>query len=399
MKKVVLFPALLSLALAFTGVSCSDDDGDDVAKTYSLSVNVTLPAGAESVGDITVTATHAQTAGTYTATIAAGETNTIIAELPTGQYAVSAKAQATASSVYTGSTAVQVYGNATCTIALSEVSESSLIFKEVYVASNNYYFKDLYWEIVNNSNEVQYLDQCIIGSMGSNWDGPSKWVDESGNMLPYYALNGYVLAFPGNGTDYPLQPGESVVIAQDAANHAEAQGDAAYPDLSDADWEAYLTSTSYSDTDYDTPNLIVIYDESASFYFGAGAFGQAPVLVKLPDGVKATDYAADSTNLATIPNSTSTSLYLKIPNQYVLDAIQIADNEEVAAGGTIYPNLLPKDDASYTWATAWGGKSIRRKAIAIDEDGRVRYQDTNNSAEDFIIDAPLTPGIAPTVVD
>lgn len=50
-------------------------------------------------------------------------------------------------------------------------------------------------------------------------------------------------------------------------------------------------------------------------------------------------------------------------------------------------------------SSAYSGKSLRRKVIAINN-GRVVYKDTNNSSEDFILGGQTpTPGTHPTGVD
>ncbi|MCD7709780.1 MAG: DUF4876 domain-containing protein [Porphyromonadaceae bacterium] len=399
MKNGIFLPVILALGFGFTGLSCSDDD-DNATKIYSLDVTVTLPEeiSATDIGDLNFTATNAQTAAAYNLSIDAESSLTATFEnLPAGTYTVKVEAEVSADSKLSGSASVQLYNDESITIDLNEVMASTLIFKEIYVSSYSYYFKDMYWEIVNNSDEVQYLDQCIIGHMDyTSSTSTAVWVDENGNSLEKYPLLDYVLAFPGNGTDYPLQPGESVVIAQDATDHSAVYD--VCPDLSNADWEAYLTSSSYTDTDYPTDNMTVIYDVNASFYFCSGAFGQGIILAKLPEGVNATDYAANSENIMTMPNSSSTTPFLMIPRQYVLDAVQIADEDDVAAGELSQRSVLERDDAGYTWAYAWSGQCIRRKAINI-ENGRVYYQDTNNSTEDFLVNQPLTPGVAPTSID
>ena len=60
---------------------------------------------------------------------------------------------------------------------------------------------------------------------------------------------------------------------------------------------------------------------------------------------------------------------------------------------------LPQDDATGVKGNPmYSAKCIRRKVTKI-ENGRPYYQDTNNSAADFLRDQPLTPGETPTSVD
>ena len=84
-----------------------------------------------------------------------------------------------------------------------------------------------------------------------------------------------------------------------------------------------------------------------------------------------------------------------IPSKYVLDAVDIWNS----SNENNYATFLSKDDAQGVLAsTAWAGKCVRRKVTKI-VNGRAYYQDTNNSANDFLNNQPLTPGVKPTEVD
>ena len=105
--------------------------------------------------------------------------------------------------------------------------------------------------------------------------------------------------------------------------------------------------------------------------FGLGFFGRAYVLARLPQGVTPEAFAADRSNIKTEPgNASATMEYLLIPSKYVLDAVDIWSEKETVH----YPTFLAKN-------------------------GRPYYQDTNNSANDFLNDQALTPGVTPTVAD
>ncbi|MBQ7987951.1 MAG: DUF4876 domain-containing protein [Bacteroidaceae bacterium] len=390
MKKFLNY-GLALLAVALTSpvfVACDDDD--DV-KTYDLTVELVLPEGVTSLTDLEVKATK----GTATTNIIMNSVTGTV-NLPQGSYDITVKG-AVAEDVTAkvqGTAKVDLYENTSVKVKLDLIYESPLLFKEIFCAGGKAgYTQDTYFEIVNNSDEVQYLDQLVMLYASAAQKAPNAW-QASGVTDIYYQSQGSVVAFPGSGKDYPIQPGQSVVIANDATNHQTADPDGIHSDLSKADWEIYLEYSRMGDTDYEAPNLSPIYYNNAYMRaFALGFFNGAYILAKLP--VTPEEYAADSTSYSTTPGTTSATLYMGIASKYVLDAVEAWDRDDAEH----YPYFLPKDDAHAVLApVGFEGKALRRKVAKI-ENGRVYYKDTNNSAEDFLTDQPQTPGIAPTAVD
>ena len=390
MKKFLNYGlALLAAALA-SPVFVACDDDDDV-KTYDLTVELVLPEGVTSLTDLEVKATK----GTATTNIIMNSVTGTV-NLPQGSYDITVKG-AVAEDVTAkvqGTAKVDLYENTSVKVKLDLVYESPLLFKEIFCAGGKAgYTQDTYFEIVNNSDEVQYLDQLVMLYGSAAQKAPNAW-QASGVTDIYYQSQGSVVAFPGSGKDYPIQPGQSVVIANDATNHQEADPDGIHSDLSKADWEIYLEYSRMGDTDYEAPNLSpIFYNNAYMRAFALGFFNGAYILAKLPVTPEA--YAADSTSYSTTPGTTSATLYMGIASKYVLDAVEAWDRDDAEH----YPYFLPKDDAhAVTAPVGFEGKALRRKVAKI-ENGRVYYKDTNNSAEDFLTDQPQTPGIAPTAVD
>lgn len=398
MKKAILktFWALLAVVALVPLTSCSDNDEPGV-KSYEVTVNITLPDGvdAASVENLKLVTTK----GSVNDTINLQSVSEKLT-LAQGQYTFSVsgkvKDDATAHLVATGS--ADVYADQTVTLALQTVYQSPLVFKAIYTTGGKQgYMVDGYFEIVNNSDEVQYLDGLVMSAPSGQQSQKNAW-QAAGITDLYECGQGTVVAFPGTsgGKEYPLQPGESVVIAQDAADHSKLAPEGNHcVDLSNADWEIYISNVK-GETDYKAPNLNVIFQNNSYMKaFGLGFFGRAYILAKLPDGMTPEAFAADPANLQTTPNSTGTMQYLMIPSKYVLDAVDIWNS----SSETHYPTFLPKDDAQGVLAsTAWAGKCVRRKVSKI-VNGRAYYQDTNNSSNDFLNNQPLTPGVKPTEVD
>ena len=386
--------------LAF--VSCSEDN-DEGMKSYKLTVSYSLPSDVEASNVEELKLILGSTAKNDTLSL---DANPKEIELPQGQYkvTVTGKVADEAKAYLSGSTSVDLYANTSVTVNLQKVMQSSLIFKTIHNSgSKQYYMHESYFEIVNNSDEVQYLDNLILTAPPGNQQTANAW-QANGYEDLYACGQGSVVAFPGNGHDYPLQPGESVLIANDATNHKLAYGEdvsqaadyASCPDLSNADWEIYLDYNA-NDVDYDAPNLkTIFYNNQYMFAFGLGVSGRSYVLAKLPEGMTPEAYAALESSVMYEPGTSSTSMsYLVIPSKYVLDAVDIYDPETE----NHYPTFLPQDDATGVKGNPmYSAKCIRRKVTKI-ENGRPYYQDTNNSAADFLRDQPLTPGETPTSVD
>ena len=398
MKRTILQAlwAVLAILAVAPLASCSDDDGGEGVKSYDVTVNLNLPAevSADNVADLILVTTK----GSVSDTIQLASTSATKLTLAQGQYtfSVRGKVKDEAAAYIVANASADVYAEQTVALNLEKVIQSPLIFKAIYTTGGKAgYVLDSYFEIVNNSDEVQYLDNLLLSAPSGNQTKENAW-QAAGYTDLYECGQGTVLAFPGTGKDYPLQPGQSVLIANDATDHSQAAPEGNFcPDLSKADWEVYISKVT-GETDYAAPNLNVIFQNNTYMKaFALGFFARGYILAKLPEGITPEAYAADPANIMTTPNTTSTMQYLMIPSKYVLDAVDMWDGDKE----THYPTFLPKDDAQGVIAsTTWAGKCIRRKVTKI-VNGRPYYQDTNNSSADFLNNQPLTPGQTPTEVD
>ncbi len=398
MKRFLTILGIVAVAAtALLSTSCNKPD--ETAKKFVLTVNISLPAGVSEVSNVVAEAAKGNTV-TPLSILKNGSALSATATLPQGDYKVSVNADVTAKKKAVGAGEVSLYEDKTITVTLAETAVSPIIIKAVqYTPGKMAYIQplsDTWIELVNNSDEVQYLDQIMLfGGMGRQTK-PNAWQANGMENLYGGVTQSPVYAFPGNGTDYPLQPGESVVIANAPMNHT-AQGDGFEncADLSKADWEFYAAYNA-KDTDYEgIPNMeLVVAFFTSQLNWGQNFFGWAGLIAKLPDGVTPAQYAADPKNVMTTPGTTSSMQYLMIPSEYVLDAIDVweADAEEH------YPTFLPVDDAEgILGPAAWSGQGVRRKVTKI-ENGRAYYKDTNKSSADFVV-GKVVPGAKPTAVD
>lgn len=394
MKRFFIVLSIAAVAAVFA-TSCKKDE---TAKKFNLTVNITLPEGVE-VNDIVAEATK----GNNTTSLEVTKAETAIsakASLPQGDYKISVSGKISSAKSAVGAVDVSLYADQEVTVALAVVSASPIIIKAVqYTPGKQYYIQplsDTWIELVNNSDEVQYLDQIIlIGGMGRQTK-PNAWQANGFENLYGGVTQSPVYAFPGTGKDYPLQPGASVVIANAPINHS-AQGDGYEncADLSKADWEFYAAYNA-KDTDYEgVPNMELVHAPFTSqLNWGQNFFAWAGAIIKLPEGTTPSQYAADPEHLMTTPGSTSSSQYLMFDSKLVLDAIDIWE----AGAEEHYPTFLPIDDAEGVLGPeAWSGLAVRRKVTKI-ENGRAYYKDTNKSSADLVVEK-VVPGSTPSKVD
>ena len=392
-SKLLVAALLLVGSAAF--FSCNNDD-DVKIKSYPMEVKFALNDGLawNNITDAKLIVSNDK--GLHDTISIKGDTTITFVQ---GQYnfVVTGKVKDEAAAYVQGTAGANLFQNATVNVALSKVVRSSLIFKAIYTTGGKQgYMKDGYFEIVNNSDEVQYLDGLILSAPAGKQQNKNAW--QANGFEDLYACGqGQVLAFPGSGHDYPLQPGQSVLIANDGANHKDLAGAGNHcPDLSKADWEVYLSYVN-GEIDYPAKNLDVIFVNNKYMKaFGLGFFGRAYVLARLPQGMTPEAFAADHSNIRKEPgNAAATMEYLVIPSKYVLDAVDIWDAQTT----NHYPTFLAKDDAEGVLASkAWEGKCVRRKVTKV-VNGRAYYQDTNNSVNDFLNNQELKPGVTPAVAD
>lgn len=406
MKKVLFFSCLLCGALALT--SC---DEDEVAKKYPVTVTVSADgADISSLKEYTFSCTN------ESGTVMKAETTdgfTYTYNLIAGNYTL----QGFASNDEFNFNGISKFAvvdqevKASLLLTPSAKTKSGIIFKEVYFYGvPSYYFKDGFYELVNNSDEVQYLDGIVFTLVDRGYGATdSQWADSLGNIpADFYPLNGYVWQFPGTGKDYPLEPGETTLIATQAYNHGstgvdpreltEEDEESPAGDLSAADWELNIPSKAVN---YDNPNvesLNIIWSNATTIVFMPTVFGMPFCLAKLPDGIDAETYVNDSTNYRSYPGSSKA--YLTIPRDCILDAIDIQRSGEEK----IVKVFWPTEDAGYTYGVganpedpdystdfeswtdpAYSGKSLRRKCTMVNAEGRAYFKDTNNSLNDFIL--------------
>lgn len=246
--------------------------------------------------------------------------------------------------------------------------------------------REQYIKITNNSDEVLYADSLAIVESHDNTSNKKEYTT---NFMQQYTLAKAVYMIPGNGKTHPVEPGKSVIIANDAQNHSQNNTNSV--DLSGANFEVYDESPNpkHQDTDnVEVPNLDKYYASTKTFQVFNQQGNTALLLIKMPKS-KA-DYLAQ--NKVTVVFSTTAPAtgevkknnleQYMIPHSWVLDGVNLGIKDAVKW------LLLPETiDAGFTgWQDTRSDKTSKGLAVrrkTIQEGERTYLQDTNNSANDF----------------
>lgn len=297
------------------------------------------------------------------------------------------------------------------------VEPGELLIEEIYftgtplpsTGKTNTKNTDQYFLITNNTDELLYADSLLIIE-SKNPNAGSTWKEFKEPIIDEYCEAGVVMCIPGSGTDNPLEPGESLVIASNGINFKEGySGESGTTvemnpdglDLSKADYEWYTESTnSVIDIDIpEVPNVDMWFCYTLSILnlhdrgFQSYAIAMPPATMTKEKFLEDYNWAgAVYTNhtLAGDFEMTLTNAY-KVPNSWIIDAVmctvpsikQTRQFSTTLDAGWTYasPQNIDKDAQRY-------GHSVLRNRNA--ETGKL--VDTDNSTNDF------TPNATPSLL-
>ncbi len=285
-------------------------------------------------------------------------------------------------------------------LEMTAAKSGSILFKEIYycgskIGGKTSYFRDQYYELYNNSNSVQYLDGLCIGNINPAGTSSIKYVWNRENQEDYiYFQTIWQIPFDRenpNNKKYPLQPGESVILAQMAHDHrAENLNPDCPVDLSGAEFEFYLKTTAYT-KDNSAHNMIGAFWKLTTSWWLVTVNGGAFAIFYPDEQMSSVMYDADyeqkyaSTWVTPVGYTTKGK---DVHIDCIVDAVELMLNETKITQKRM-PAVL---DAGATWVGGtYLSKSVSRKIKEIKEDGRVVYVDTNNSLEDFQINDQPVP--------
>lgn len=267
------------------------------------------------------------------------------------------------------------------TVKVDAVKEAALVFKEIYYTGvKDFYFRDQFYEIYNNSTEVVYADNlCIAETIFASYDKSIiyEWPIENADQYVFVKV---VWQIQGDGHSYPIKPGESFVISQWATNHkAESLSKGVSPvDLTGAEFEAIeKESTAPSGlvlTDNPAINMKkVIQAGYAMPQWLTSVSGSQYIIFKPSKPLKNEDFI-------TATNADYNGVGREVLISDVIDAVQTV-SDETGMNVLGLPKVL---DAGAIWCSGqYVGESIARKIKETRPDGTKVYQDSNNTTNDF----------------
>ncbi len=272
----------------------------------------------------------------------------------------------------------------------------SLVISEVFdhapPVDGRGYVGAMYLELYNNADTTIYLDGKLVG-WGPIWGWDfqiatcsltQQWqTDPDGLWSPQ------LMRLPGSGTQYPLAPGRTAVIATDGIDHSAV--DPRLPNLSAAAFETI------GSTDVDNPsvpNATIIVNEF-------DLFGRGIMFIA---GLSNIYFVADTVDLSTVPwmrpNFPNVDLqWPRVPTDRILDVYTTratAKQTATIGGDNFCERQINEvfDIQSGRLNDGNGFYSKIRRSLGV-FDGRAMLQRTKTSALDFVRSRTLTPGRVP----
>ena len=285
-------------------------------------------------------------------------------------------------------------------LPLSYSKAGSIVIKEIYcggckkLPQEGDYQGDQYFILHNNDYNVQYLDSLCFGTLSpNNATASNPWVSKDPatgeSIFPdFLPIIQAVWQFPGDGDDFPLQPGEDAVICLRGAIDHSLQ----YPlsvNLNKPDYFVCYNLTYFWNTQYHpAPGNLISEDRIIDVVIKTGQANaytfslSSPTLVLWKaKGMTIQEFVNIPDNITPVPGSSIDNV-VKIPYEWVYDAVEVFD----ARSANNSKRLAPSADAGYVLQTdVFLGRSLIRHVDkeASAASGYEVLTDTNNSLNDF----------------
>ena len=382
---------ILAAVVVATMTACDDTLNSELTR-YTPTTSITMPAGLES--------SRVVSEQWEVKDVSSGRKTTYSSsadmELKPGLYDVSYDAEVELDgtlhhvSAYRQSVAISAATHVIALTAFENLVNDDFIIEEVFFSgtlhtSGNQYNGDDYIKIYNNTDHVLYADGLSI--VESKFTTTQKF-DYMPDLMNECMTVQAIYTIPGSGTEHPVQPGESLLIADTGIDHRVANPNSF--DLSHADFEWYDISSQPAHMDIDGPtveNLDKWYCYTLSFWILHNRGFKAWALARIPLDKETylANYYYTYNYVMVLPAGTfpmSQSAF-KLPNEWIVDAVNAG-----VASDYVWNVTAPALDRGWTHCGSVDKDktryfhSVRRKMLYL-KDGRRVLKDTNNSTEDF----------------
>lgn len=234
MKKLIFNNGIyaLFLGIIFFLYNCSNDDNYTETEQTTFTLNLLYPESVkdntDAKGNFTLTFKEKNSGTEYTFKNETGKS--INKNLISGNYQINIEG-----SIITDKDTLEVYGlientqinatNNTQSIPLylkDTGKDHDFVIQEIFFTGTVYpdtgkgYNSGKYFKIYNNSNHVLYADGLLICISAFN---PWAKRDVTPNVLNSSFPVSAILMLPGTGKQYPVDPGKSIVVCDNAINH------------------------------------------------------------------------------------------------------------------------------------------------------------------------------------
>lgn len=373
-------------------VACEDCSDDPQSEQVAVQLNF-INDKPMSLAGLKVVATNTQRGLVYTQLT--DESGIAVINVEAGMYTFSVQYRVSANNVvniYSGSTTEQIIVSTTkLSIDMVHSQSGQILIKEIYYsgckgADGKNYTNDQYLILYNNSSDTAYLDSlCIAHAYPTRATSQSPFYANSVKYQFVPAFN-FAWMFPGSGHDYPIAPGEEVVVAPNCINHV-ALGNENSIDLSCSGyWACYsnsagLTRQSPPATPEKRMLKLIWKDQGTSCI--CSIFDPAFIIWKIQGNID--EYLANS--IVSDPEKpTSKNVYLSVPFDWIYDGVECLAS---SYGNKRLASVIDNGGVINSKGSGSSSAVIRY----VDEDatkqvGRIVYRDTNNSTDDFYVTTP-----------
>lgn len=398
MKRTLFIISILIAAAACKGVEGNPYDGH----LNTLAVSTVYPEGFESFArsGVQVAVEDVNLGNRYVLpTDGAGR---VSFELVDGLYRVTVSDRC-GEDIFNGTTdkfPVSGNGSTALSVPLMHSKAGSIVVKEIYcggckkLPQEGDYQADQYVMLHNNDVDVQYLDNLCFGTLypyNSNATNPFVTKDPvTGESVyaDYLPIAQAVWKFGGDGTTFPLAPGEdAVLVLRGAVDHTVQ-----YPlsvNLNRPGYFVCYNNTYFTNTTFHpAPGDQIAGDHILDVVIKTGranaytfSINSPTVLLFRAEDMTIEEFVKLEGSVVQVPGSPSDQV-VAVPFDWVVDAVEVFNGSSSSNAKRLVSSL----DAGYVLQSdSFLGHSLMRKtdeALSASSGYEV-LEDTNNSSADF----------------